>query len=491
MAINFLNTVAVDDSVLFVDTINDRVGVGTTDPDAKLSVTSTTIDSEDIVYLKSGADNVNDYLGIAWEIGIGGNGPHAAIRVAGGPSSSDARLGLFTTSDGGTLVEGLSVVHNGNVGIGTTGPGEKLSVVGDSGDTNIIVYDSSANSEVGLKLQNDAKTWTLQNWGSGGDNLRLLNNAGNTVQLWDDNGNVGIGTTDPGAKLQIGSATYAPNSNLSNNLLQIKSSSGFAYLTIGNGDTANATSYIGGASGFIVLGSVTDAGATSEHVRITDTGNVGVGTTNPINKLQVNYSPYGIDDLTASSGTAATNWNRNAGLMITGASISNALALGASGTANDRKAWIQVGHPDTAANSLGSLALNPLGGNVGIGTTSPSEKLDVDGNIKIKNALLSNQENTDIDSAAAEVVAQVAHATYTAAFFDFVVKKGTNVRSGTVYACHNGDSTPLVEFTETSTNDLGDTSDVTLSVDISGANMRLVATVASDDWSVKSLIRAI
>ena len=67
--------------------------------------------------------------------------------------------------------------------------------------------------------------------------------------------------------------------------------------------------------------------------------------------------------------------------MITGASVSNALALGASGTPNDRKAWIQVGHPDTAANSLGVLALNPLGGNVGIGETSPGEKLTVSGNI--------------------------------------------------------------------------------------------------------------
>jgi hypothetical protein len=123
--------------------------------------------------------------------------------------------------------------------------------------------------------------------------------------------------------------------------------------------------------------------------------------------------------------------------------------------------------------------------------STTSTGVTVAGNIQIDSALLSNQENTDIDSAAAEVVAQVAHATYTAAFFDFVIKKGTNVRSGTVYACHNGDTTPLVEFTETSTNDLGDTSDVTLSVDISGANMRLLATVTSDDWSVKSLIRAI
>ena len=108
----------------------------------------------------------------------------------------------------------------------------------------------------------------------------------------------------------------------------------------------------------------------------------------------------------------------------------------------------------------------------------------------VKTALLSNQENTDVDTGT-EVVAQVSTSTYTAAFFDFVIKKTTNVRSGTVYACHDGAGTPLIAFTETSTNDLGDTSDVTLSVDISGGNMRLLATVTSDDWSVKSLIRAI
>jgi hypothetical protein len=119
--------------------------------------------------------------------------------------------------------------------------------------------------------------------------------------------------------------------------------------------------------------------------------------------------------------------------------------------------------------------------------STESTGINVVGGIKIDSALLSNQENTDVDTGT-ETVASVAIATYTAAFFDFVIKKTTNVRSGTVYACHDGTN---VEFTETSTNDLGDTSDVTLSVDISGANMRLLATVTSDDWSVKSLIRAI
>ncbi len=98
------------------------------------------------------------------------------------------------------------------------------------------------------------------------------------------------------------------------------------------------------------------------------------------------------------------------------------------------------------------------------------------------------EQNTDIDTGT-EVVAQVVKATYTAAFFDFVIKKGTNVRAGVVYACHDGSTG--IEFTETSTVDLGDTTDVTLSVDLGSTTMRLLATTTSDDWSVKSLIRAL
>jgi hypothetical protein len=118
-------------------------------------------------------------------------------------------------------------------------------------------------------------------------------------------------------------------------------------------------------------------------------------------------------------------------------------------------------------------------------TTGPG--ITVTGDIQIDSALLSNQKNTDVDTGT-EAIASVVLATYTAAFFDFVIKKGTNVRSGTVYACHDGTN---VEFTETSTNDLGDTSDVTLNVVISTIYLQLQATTTSDDWIIKSLIRAI
>jgi len=109
------------------------------------------------------------------------------------------------------------------------------------------------------------------------------------------------------------------------------------------------------------------------------------------------------------------------------------------------------------------------------------------GSVKVKNALIDNTTIPDIDSTTT-TVASVAKATYTAAFFDYVIKKGTNVRSGTVYACHDGTN---VEFAETSTVDLGDTSDVTLTVAIDSSNMMFKATTTSNDWSVKSLIRAI
>ena len=117
--------------------------------------------------------------------------------------------------------------------------------------------------------------------------------------------------------------------------------------------------------------------AGNEKMRITSTGNVGIGTTSPVNKQQNKYTSVAINSMTATAGTASTNWNRNAGLLIEESNSSNGLALGVSQTANDRKSWIQSGHPDSAANNLGVLSLNPLGGNVGIGTTSPGTKFVV------------------------------------------------------------------------------------------------------------------
>ena len=109
-----------------------NVGIGTTSPDGKLSVTSTTVNSEDVLYLKSGADSVGDYLGLAFEIGVGGNGPYGAVRTYGGPSGNDSYMSFLTTTDGGTLVQQMTIDHVGNVGIGVTDPDCSLEIGGTS-----------------------------------------------------------------------------------------------------------------------------------------------------------------------------------------------------------------------------------------------------------------------------------------------------------------------------------------------------------------------
>jgi len=128
-----------------------------------------------------------------------------------------------------------------------------------------------------------------------------------------------------------------------------------------------------------------------------------------------------------------------------------------------------------------------LKGNVGIGTTSPDEKLDVQGNIKVTNSILSNQQNTDVDTST-ETVATVSSTDYDGVFFDYVIKNGTNLRAGTVTAVHDGTN---VSFNEVSTQDLGDTTDLELSVDLSGGDIRLLATASSNNWTVKTILRGL
>jgi hypothetical protein len=186
-------------------------------------------------------------------------------------------------------------------------------------------------------------------------------------------GNVGIGTDSPQQKLHIKSTTSGSTGIIIENTNNAQSLD-LDFWSNG-GSAQGRIRYEEGSGAFAISPNVGDPNA----MYINYSNNVGIGTTAPVNKIQTNYAPVAIASLTASAGTASTNWNRNAFLMGTGASVSNALAFGVSGTANDRKAWIQSGHPDSAANSLGIISLNPLGGNVGIGTTAPGANLDVAG----------------------------------------------------------------------------------------------------------------
>jgi len=386
--------------------------------------------------------------------------------------------------NGTSTLENSLIYDNGtNVGIGTTSPTEKLHVLGNGlieGDLNVgTVKTQSTNrtltvtgyDDFGIRL-NAHNSWTDWNIKTGyGANLVFTNNGVQNTNQTIEIGNSSVGTaqilfkTTNASIFSIGTnggniatklGVLNPNNNYTGDFYIDTAYAPQTYkrFTFKNTGELNTEAFV----------------ATSTTIDSTFAGNVGIGTTSPSEKLDVN----------GNIRIGQTNQfhinNSNVGFYRD----SNNLML--CGYDN-----IILKSSATGMSSQTERMRITSSGNVGIGTTSPGAKLDVQGDVSITNASISNQENTDVDTGT-ETVATVAIATYTAAFFDFVVKNGTNVRSGTVFACHDGTN---VEFTETSTADLGDTSQLTLSVDISGADMRLLATATTDNWSVKTLVRAL
>jgi len=504
MAIKFLNTVAVDTNVLYVDAINNRVGIGTTSPAEKLYVNSISGDARIGLNAPTGSDT---------EIKFSNNG---VVQYSIG---HDDATDNFVIGTANVDTPKVSIDKAGNVGIGTTGPGYPLDVVG-------IIKTSTSFLGTTAIIQ---KVTALN-----ANGIQFTNNGGSEKMRITDGGNVGIGTTSPSGLLHIKKDNALATFEIQGGL-NTQTTAGAVNGEINFG--VNDPSTTGGIGASIKNISQISNGAHNglafftglqsrtpylqQMLYFTAQGGLSFGTTN---------TAYGTSgQILKSNADAPPSWV-NASTVIGGPylPLTGGTMTGTNGvlmpdlfklkfgdaTTPDLEIYHDGSNSYIKDNGTGTLNLQGstqvlIGGtngevgvqyveNAGVGLrhnnvaklTTESTGVAVVGNITVDSALLSNQENTDIDTGA-EVVAQVAHATYTAAFFDFVVKKGTNVRSGTVYACHNGDTTPLVEFTETSTQDLGDTSDVVLSVDISSTQMRLLATVTSDDWSVKSLIRAI
>ncbi len=90
----------------------------------------------------------------------------------------------------------------------------------------------------------------------------------------------------------------------------------------------------------------------------------GIGTTTPVNKFQV-------ETTTADPANSGTNANGN--FRLSGNSASHVLDFGLSSTST--YSWIQARNKTYGTNY--NLLLNPLGGNVGIGTSSPVSTLTV------------------------------------------------------------------------------------------------------------------
>jgi hypothetical protein len=181
-------------------------------------------------------------------------------------------------------------------------------------------------------------------------------------------GNVGVGTTTPAAKLQVTGGIY------STSVIDSAYSGGFRLVVSGPGDSRATWSYNGGVTTTRLTSASnvrTSFGSNGidDRVFLDLAGNLGINTTTPGSKLHV----VGAMQAPATSGTG-TN-----GMFRLGATPTTNLVLdmGVEATTNVYT-WLQSRNQTNYASNY-SLALNPNGGNVGVGSVAPNYKLDVQG----------------------------------------------------------------------------------------------------------------
>jgi len=280
---------------------------------------------------------------------------------------------------------------DGNVGIGTTAPGRKLTI---SSTDNLVFLDSSSNAYLTIDRSATDRRSALVfstagdgtsnipnniNWAMGsadsdevGDGTGFFigtnTNATSSKLFIEQGGNVGIGTTAPSS--YAGTAdNLVVNGGAADSGITIATTSSY----IGNLYFADGTTGAERYAGLIQYQHSTDmmkfgtAGATNKMV-IDSSGNVGIGTTTPDLKLEVFEGYIKIGD---SSNTGY-------GIQLE----RNSATVGFINTANNRiNIQAQNSNDVELRDTSGSGLIVKDGGSVGIGTTSPDAKLQVNGDI--------------------------------------------------------------------------------------------------------------
>jgi len=238
-----------------------NVGIGTTSPSAKLHVNGTFRS----VGIQDSADALAIFINGNEEVGIGTTSPTQKLHVNGkglfdgnreilvdsnignvrisAPSSGGWAIGTFFNDAGGSDVGGfgtygtasalgyyfigstynnptMALTSDGKVGIGTTGPTEELHIYRNNSNIDrqlLIDQDGAGDATLSFRLTGITE-YAIGIDHSDGDKLKIAQSSGvgtNDRLVIDSAGDIGIGTTNPVAKLHVRGAdsTTSPSDN--------------------------------------------------------------------------------------------------------------------------------------------------------------------------------------------------------------------------------------------------------------------------------------
>jgi len=277
-------------------------------------------------------------------------------EIAASPSPTDRIFQLANGSNYLARSNAITVLRNGRAGFGTTNPIATIHIENNEAQ-KLILEGVSDNSNFGLGVYDFSE---LRIHAQQGSSIALGNGAVNSFvpRLFVDgiNGGVGIGTTTPNAPLSFESisgnkislwgnaATNHYGMGIQGSLLQIYSSLVSDDIAFGYGSSENFT----------------------EQMRIKGSGNVGIGVSDPGYRLDVN-GRMRIRSGGSNPSSAGIWLNDNA----------NSVSPAFVGMESDDAVGF---YGNTTPNGWG-VVMKIGTGNVGIGTSIPSQKLHVMGNI--------------------------------------------------------------------------------------------------------------
>ncbi|HEY0907950.1 MAG TPA: hypothetical protein VGE35_01235 [Candidatus Paceibacterota bacterium] len=406
-----------------------NVGIGTTTPLYKLNVYNGASTGIAAQITGSAAGTLTDTaLDFALMNAVAASYGRIGIQAGNGLTGSERGDMWFGTVNAGSLTEKMRITGTGNVGIGTTSPAAKLDIYKTSQTYNsegtgaLMLSNGARRVEFGYDTSIDAGYIAAYHSGTANKNLVLNPSAGN----------VGIGTTSPSGLLEVGSSSASPirsfvtNANsgtgayselvVRNGLANTVDDS-LRLMTMGTGFTTsqgfvqdsgvlNADANLSGGLSIMTRNTSAPirfytAGAGNERMRITEAGNVGIGTTSPSSKLTVEAN-----SATASSTIRISTSNTAVGLdeVVGALEFYNSDAT-LPGVAASIRAY--SARPNGASIGLQFLTGNSSthsermridqAGYVSIGTTTTASKLTIDGNGgAFEGVLIANNDGSDM-----------------------------------------------------------------------------------------------
>jgi len=412
----------------FVITDTGSVGIGTTEPKDRFHIGGT----KGATFHDGGnkALSWNAYYNAGWKY----IGDDFATQIYTDYSGDKLYIKTAPSGTAGSAISwnnGIIIDSNGNVGIGTNNPSAKLHISGsgsqlvldgghalhdDTNDVDEIIHAAGPTSDYRVTIQdgygrvhhywnadqdhkyivsNEGAAWLFLG-DTGGDGVGIKTagkgTAGESIS-WnlgfyqDSNGNVGIGTTSPVQKLDV-----AGNVRLSGTHLIYNSAHGV--IDWGSAGTGNLY--------FRTLSTQGDPSAYTDRVTILNNGNVGIGTTSPSQKLHVNGN-IRVDGRHLYLGSAQDIYGDNSSAIYYDSNHDTVTQMifrdkqntqygRVYGSGNGTYFGLLDGDGNwsylAAKDNYTQFRINDSAkmtiksnGNVGIGTTNPQAKLDVEGGI--------------------------------------------------------------------------------------------------------------